>query len=117
MEMLKQILMKPLLALLLIIQCAFLIFILTSVPKQNGQLRSALANLRTPSQSNIAPINQAEARELRLLLEQQIDSHRSFQTVCVLFGFLSIALAITLILPLGFKRPDGTPQLEERLQL
>lgn len=117
MELLKQILTKPLLVLLLLIQCAFLIFLLTSVPKENQQLRAALAGLRTPSQSNIAPINQNEARELRLVLEQRIDSQKSFTTISVLFSFASIALAATMFLPFGVRRTVESSQFEGGVRL
>jgi hypothetical protein len=117
MEKLLRILTKPLLVLLLIIQCAFLVFILNSVPKENGQLRTALSSLRTPSQSNIAPINQNEARELRLVLEELINSHKSFTTVSVLFSFVSIALMVTMVLPFGFKRASETSEFDSRLKL
>ena len=117
MEVLKQILMKPLLVVLLLIQCAFLVFILVSGPKENGQLRTALSSLRTPSQSNIAPINQNEARELRVVLEQFIGNRKTFTIVSVLYCFVSIALMVTMILPFGFKRTMETPSFEGRLRL
>jgi len=116
MESFKQILMKPMVLVLLVVQCAFLIYILTSVPKENGQLRKALSSLRTPSQSNMAPIDQNQARELRLVLEQSINDHKSFTTVSMLFSFVSIVLVVAMILPFGFKRSAETVQLEERLE-
>jgi hypothetical protein len=116
METLKQILMKPLLVLLLIIQCAFLAFTLVSAPKENGRLHAALSSLRTPSQSNIAPINQNEARELRLVLEELISNHKSFMMVSVFFSFVSIALMVMTIQPFWFKRTAEMPDLDGRLK-
>lgn len=117
MEMLKQVLMKPLFVITMVIQCAFIVFVLAAVPKENEQLRSALSSLRTPSQSNIAPITQNDARELRVALEQLITSHKSFTTVTAIFGFVSIALIVTMMLPFGLKQTVETPEIEERLRL
>lgn len=105
MEKLRQILTKPLLVLLLIIQCAFLVFVLISAPKANGELHTAISNLRTPSQSNIAPINQNDAKELRVALEQHINNNKFMTMVSVLFSVVSIIVMGTMIiLPLEFKR-------------
>ena len=109
--------MKPVLVVLLIIQCAFLLFILTSVPKENGRLRTALSSLRTPSQSNIAPINQNDARELRLILEQQISNRKSFTIACAVFSFVSVALMVTMLLPFGVKRSEEVTEVDGRLSL
>jgi len=117
MEILKQFLMKPLIAVTLVLQCVFVVFIFMSAPKENGQLRAALSSLRTPSQSNIAPITQNEARELRGTLEQLIVSHKSFTTVSAIFGFVSIALMVTMMLPSGFKQRSEMSGLAGRLKL
>ena len=109
--------MKPLLVLLLLLQCAFVVFVLMSVPKENGHLRTALSSLRTPSQSNIAPITQDEARQLRVGLEELITSHKSFTTVSAIFGFVSVALIITMMIPFGIKPAVEADPFEERVRL
>ena len=118
MEMLKQILMKPLVVLVLIIQCAFLIFTLVSAPKANGQLHAAISTLRTPSQSNIARIDQNDARELRSVLQELINNNKSMMTITVLFSIVSIVLmAAAIFLPLVFNRTTETVGADGQLKL
>jgi hypothetical protein len=118
MEMLKQILMKPLVVLVLIIQCAFLVFTLVSAPKANGQLHAAISSLRTPSQSNIARIDQNDARELRGVLQELINNNKSMMTITVLFSIVSIVLMAAMFLPfLEFKRAPETTGFEGQLKL
>jgi hypothetical protein len=118
MEMLKQILMKPLVVLVLIIQCAFLVFTLVSAPKANGQLHAAISSLRTPSQSNIARIDQNDARELRGVLQELIDDNKSMMTVTVLFSIVTIVLMVAAIfLPLAFNRAAATVGADGQLKL
>jgi hypothetical protein len=108
-EVLKQILTRPLLVLLVVIQCAFLAFTLVSTPKANGQLHAAISTLRTPSQSNIARIDQNDARELRGVLQELINNNKSVMTVSVLFSIVSIVLmASAIFLPLTFRRTAET---------
>jgi hypothetical protein len=116
-EMSKQMLAKPLVVLVLILQCAFLVYTLASAPKENGQLHAALSSLRTPSQSNIAPINQNDARELRVVLEQLISNRKSFMMASVIFSFVSIASMVTMFVPFGFKRTEETQEMEGRLKI
>jgi hypothetical protein len=117
MEMLKQILTKPLLVLLLIIQCAFLVFTLFSAPEANGHLHAAIASLRTPSQSNIAHVDQNEARELRVVLQGLINNNKFMMTVTVLFSIVSIVLIAAMFLPLAFKRAAETVGADGQLKL
>ena len=118
MEMLKQILMKPLVVLVLIIQCAFLIFTLVSAPKANGQLHAAISTLRTPSQSNIARIDQNDARELRSVLQELINNNKSMMTITVLVSIVSIVLmAAAIFLPLVFNRTTETVGADGQLKL
>jgi hypothetical protein len=118
MEMLKQILMKPLVVLLLIIQCAFLVFTLVSAPKANGQLHAAISSLRTPSQSNIARIDQNDARELRGVLQELINNNKSMMTITVLFSIVSIVLMAAMFLPfLEFKRAAETVGADGQLKV
>jgi hypothetical protein len=118
MEVLKQILMKPLVVLVLIVQCAFLVFTLVSVPKANGQLHAAISSLRTPSQSNIARIDQNDARELRGVLEGLINSNKSMMTTTVLFSIVSIVLmAAAIFLPLALNRTAATVGADGQLKL
>jgi hypothetical protein len=118
MEMLKQILTKPLVVLVLIVQCAFLMFTLVSAPKANGQLHAAISSLRTPSQSNIAHIDQNDARELRGVLQELINNNKSMMTVTVLFSIVSIVLmAAALFLPLAFNRAAQTVGADGQLKL
>jgi hypothetical protein len=117
-EKLRQILTKPLLVLLLLIQCAFLVFVLASAPKANGELHTAISNLRTPSQSNIAPINQNDARELRVALEQHINNNKFMTMVSVLFSIVTIVLmAAAIFLPLAFNRAAETVGADGQLKL
>jgi len=115
--MLKQILTKPLLAFALFIQCVFLVFTLVSAPEANGKMQVAISSLRTPSQTNIAPINQTDARELRLVLERLISNHKFLTMVSVLFSFLSIALMATVILPFGSRRSQGSADFDGRIKI
>ena len=118
MEILKQILTKPLVVLVLIIQCAFLVFTLFSAPEANGHLRAAIDTLRTPSQSNIAHVDQNEARELRGVLQGLINNNKHMTMVTVLFSIVSIVLmAAALVLPLAFKRSAATVGADGQLKL
>jgi hypothetical protein len=118
MEMLKQILMKPLVVLVLIIQCAFLVFTLVSAPKANGQLHAAISSLRTPSQSNLARIDQNDARELRGVLQELINDNKSMMTVSLLFSIVTIVLmAAAILLPLAFSRTAATVGADGQLKL
>jgi hypothetical protein len=110
--------MRPVLVLLVLIQCAFLVFILVSAPKANGQLHTAISTLRTPSQSNIARIDQNDARELRGVLEGLIQNNKFVTIVTVLFSFISLVLiAAMMFLPLAFKRAPETTVFEAQLKL
>ena len=118
MEILKQILTKPLVVLVLIIQCAFLVVTVSSAPKANGQLHAAISTLRTPSQSNIARIDQNDARELRAVLQQLNDNNRSMMTTSVLFSIVSIVLmAAAIFLPLALNRTAATVGADGQLKL
>ena len=118
MEVLKQILTKPLVVLVLIIQCVFLVVTLFSAPKANGQLHAAISTLRTPSQSNIARIDQNDARELRAVLEQLNDNNKSMMTTSVLFSTVSIVLmAAAIFLPLALNRTAATVGADGQLKL
>ena len=118
MEMLKQILTKPLLVLLLLIQCAFLVFTLVSAPEANGHLRAAISSLRTPSQSNIAHIDQNQARDLRVVLEGLISNHKFMTMVTVLFSIITIVLmAAVIFLPLALNRAAETVGADGQLKL
>jgi hypothetical protein len=118
MEMLKQILTKPLVVLVLIIQCVFLVVTLLSAPKANGQLHAAISTLRTPSQSNLARIDQNDARELRAVLEQLNDNNKSMITTSVLFSIVSIVLmAAAIFLPLALNRTAATVGADGQLKL
>jgi hypothetical protein len=118
MEVLKQILMKPLVVLVLIIQCVFLMVTLFSAPKANGQLHAAISTLRTPSQSNIARIDQNDARELRAVLEQLNDNNKSMMTTSVLFSTVSIVLmGAAIFLPLALNRSGATVGTDGQLKL
>jgi hypothetical protein len=118
MEMLKQMLMKPLVVLVLVIQCAFLVFTLFSAPETNGHLHAAISSLRTPSQSNLARIDQNDARELRGVLQGLINNNKFMTTVSVLFSIVSIVLlAATIFLPLAFSRAAQTVGPDGQLKL
>jgi hypothetical protein len=118
MEILKQVLMKPLVVLLLIIQCVFLVFTLVSAPKANGQLHAAISSLRTPSQSNLARIDQNDARELRGVLQELINSNKSMMMISVLFSIVSIVLMAAMFLPfLEFKRAPEMTVVEGQLKV
>ena len=118
MEMLKQILTKPLVVLVLVMQCVFLVFTLVSAPKTNVQLQAAISTLRTPSQSNLARIDQNDARELRAVLEGLINSNKSMMTTTVLFSIVSIVLmAAAIFLPLALNRTAATVGADGQLKL
>lgn len=118
MEVLKHILTRPLLVLLVLIQCAFLVFTLVSAPKANGHLHTAISSLRTPSQSNIARIDQNDARELKGVLEGLIQNNKFVTIVTVLFSFISLVLiAAMMFLPLAFKRAPETTVFDAQLKL
>jgi hypothetical protein len=118
MELLKRILTKPLVVLVLIIQCAFLVFTLVAAPKANGQLNAAISSLRTPSQSNIARIDQNDARELRGALQELINNNKSMMTITMLFSIVSIVLMAAMFLPfLEFKRAVETAGSDGQLKL
>jgi len=118
MEMLKQILMKPLVVLVLIVQCTFLVFTLVSAPKANGRLRAAISTLHTASQSNIAHVDQNDARELRSVLQALNDNNKSVMTITVLFSIVSIFLMAAMFLPfLEFKRRTETVGPDGQLKL
>jgi hypothetical protein len=118
MEMLKQILMKPLVVLVLIVQCAFLVFTLVSAPKANGRLHAAISSLRTPSQSNVARIDQSDARDLRAVLQELSDNNKSMMMTTVLFSIVSIVLMAAMFLPfLQFKRATETVGPDGQLKL
>jgi hypothetical protein len=117
MEMLKQILTKPLLVLVLIIQFAFLVFTLVSAPEANGHLHAAIASLRTPSQSNLARIDQNDARELRGVLQGLINNNKSKTTITVLFSIVSIVLIAAMFLPVAFNRAAATVSADGQLKL
>jgi TRAP-type mannitol/chloroaromatic compound transport system permease large subunit len=118
MEMLKQILMKPLVVLVLIIQCVFLVVTLFSAPKANGQLNAAISTLRTPSQSNLARIDQNDARELRAVLQQLNNNNKSMVTTSLLFSIVSIVLmAAAIFLPLALNRAAATVGADGQLKL
>ena len=110
--------MKPLVVLVLIIQCVFLAVTLFSAPKANGQLNAAISTLRTPSQSNIARIDQNDARELRAVLQQLNDSNKSMTMTAVLFSTVSIVLmAAAIFLPLALNRTAATVGADGQLKL
>jgi hypothetical protein len=118
MEMLKHILTKPFVVLVLLIQCAFLMFTLVSAPEANGHLRAAIDTLRTPSQSNLGRIDQNDARELRGVLQGLINSNKHMTMVTVLFSIASIVLmAAALVLPLAFNRAAATVGPDGQLKL
>ena len=110
-EALKQIYLKPLVAFLLIVQCAFLVFTWSSTLKTNGDLRGAISSLRNASQSNIARLDQNEAREIRLTLESLASNQKSNTTGTLLFSLVSIVLMVIIITPLRFMR---SPEKLER---
>jgi hypothetical protein len=110
-EELKRIYMKPLVLFLLIIQCAFLVFALFSTFKTNSDLHGAISNLRNASQSNIARLDQNEAREIRLTLEGLAASQKSNAIITLLFSLMNILLMLILVMPLRFMR---SPQKLER---
>lgn len=118
MEMLKQILTKPFVVLVLIIQCAFLMFTLFSAPEANGHLRAAIDTLRTPSQSNLGRIDQNDARELRGVLQGLINNNKHMTMVTVLFSIVTIVLmAAAIFLPLAFNRAAATVGTDGQLKL
>jgi len=87
-------------------------------PKANGQLHAAISSLRTPSQSNIARIDQNDARELRAVLEGLINSNKSMMTTTVLFSIVSIVLmAAAIFLPLALNRTAATVGADGQLNL
>jgi hypothetical protein len=118
MEILKQVVTKPLVVLLLMIQCAFLMFTLVSAPKANVQLHAAISTLRTPSQSNLARIEQNDARELRAVLQGLINNNKSMMTITVLFSIVSIVLMAAMFLPfMEFRRAPESTVLEGQLKV
>ena len=118
MEILKQVVTKPLVVLLLIIQCAFLMFTLFSAPETNGHLQAAIASLRTPSQSNLGRIDQNDARELRGVLQGLVNNNKSKTTITVLFSIVSIVLmAAAIFLPLALNRAAATVGSDGQLKL
>jgi hypothetical protein len=102
---------KPLLVLLLVIQCAFLVFTLVSASEANGHLHGAIANLRNASQSNIARLDQNEARETRSTLERLANNQKFNTTITLLVSFLSTVLMLIVIMP-WFMRTSRTAQRE-----
>lgn len=97
---------KPLLVLLLVIQCAFLVFTLFSASESSGHLRGAISNLRNASQSNIARLDQNEARETRLTLERLADKQKFSTTITLLFSLLSTGLMLIVIVPWFARTPQ-----------
>src|SRR3954471_17298131 len=102
---------KPLLVLLLVIQCVFLVFTLVSATEANGHLRGAISDLRNASQSNIARLDQNEARETRRTLERLADNQKFNTTITLLFSFLSTVLMLIVVVP-WFMRTSEKSQRE-----
>jgi hypothetical protein len=103
-EELKRIYIKPLVVCLLIIQIAFLAFTLFSATATSAHLHGSIANLRNASQSNIARLDQNEAREIRLALEGLASNQNSNTIITLLFSVVSIALMVIIIMPLRSMR-------------
>ncbi len=111
--MTKAIYLKPLLILLLVIQCGFLVFTLFAAPDANGYLNGAISNLRNASQSNIARLDQNEARATTLILERLATSQKSNTLITLLFNFVNIGLMAVLAMPPPFLR---APETTERIR-
>jgi hypothetical protein len=106
---------KALLIFLLVIQCGFLGFTLFSAPEANGHLHGAISNLRNAAQSNIARLDQNEAREIRAILEGLASNQKFNTTITLLFSFVSVVLTAILVMPPRYLRTTREPEPDLRL--